>query len=353
VAERKEVEVNGNPQTIAVAETTLTFTDQHSGDNYTVEASPYDQPLPAGEPDPKQTSGTLTAWKLIYYERDRMPNPAASEAVGGFGEDPVKGHYVTIIRASEFSPKCNVMLFDGLHHLEDDENLYYKVTWVETMRVYLNRAPQYTFSTGDDAELVNLDHAEPFLDTAIDTTLVPLAFGVLRAFVAWKAYPLDADHPNDPEEPGVCALLDPFDGTDPHWDIVRMFFDHEEKGNVAHFMDAYNAVRHPMGWTSRDHRDVLIFLQHATTDSTRRETLVHECGHVFEMKHATEGHPRHHNMFHPDPPPDGDGCVMIKTEPCRNDPTNNHAYFGGTKEEDNYEDLRDRVAGHADPVSKP
>jgi len=191
VAERKQVEVNGNPQTIAVAETTLTFTDQYSGDNYTVEASPYDQPLPEGEPDPKK-SGTLTAWKLIYYERDRMPQPDVHVHSWLLHDAPEGQDYVV----PEFLVTPDwvgepVIVFDGEHHDMDDPKVNYTVDRLETGRIYLDRPLQYPFKNYAHSAggIVCHPRAEASWCNSFDPALLAAALGDQRGFVAFKAYP--------------------------------------------------------------------------------------------------------------------------------------------------------------------
>ena len=361
VAEYKEVDVEGNPEKvpIAVAETTLTFTNQYSGDNYTVEASPYDQPLPEGVPDPKKASHTLTAWKLIYYERDQMPAEGLekSQRIQSAGENQP---YIEPFAPFRFHDDDPIMLFDAANHDWTDQDLRYIVDHVSGDRVYLKRPLQYAFSYGLYATVLRLNERPLFVE-AIDPGLLDDAFGQTRGFVTWKAYPQEGN-PIEPEEPGVFPRVIPFQASQDHWDLVTDFFDHEEHPNVVHFLDGQNAKDHRQGWADESHRQCLIFRSHADTGSKRREHLVHECGHLFDLEDFQDGHPDHWNLDPQLPQGAPDACVMVYDEegeephPQRvNDFDNDYAQFGGGPPTPGGEpeDLRLGIAGHTDPISKP
>jgi len=69
------VTING--QVRAAAEVELTITNRHAGDNYIVEAS-LENTFPEGK---TMQTCLLTAWKRIYFERDRMYKKGATVAV--------------------------------------------------------------------------------------------------------------------------------------------------------------------------------------------------------------------------------------------------------------------------------
>ena len=93
----------------------------------------------------------------------------------------------------------------------------------------------------------------------------------------------------------------------------------------------------------------------ARVTSWRRETLVHELGHVFGMGDfgAVAPWPRHspaHQNWRND-----DGCVMLYgiPPPTVNDFENDNAHFGPPPGPGDPADLRIHIAGHVDPLAGP
>ncbi len=138
----------------AVAETVLEITDRFAGDNYIVRATTTD---PQGKPfndgsgvtDPEadgevrrhRASATLTAWKRVYLEEDRMYVKGSFIAFDTVvGTDSVKVQDVT-----DFSPGAEVHVFDAA----GSEPRTWKVASINETTKTLNLADQ----TGAEAQL--------------------------------------------------------------------------------------------------------------------------------------------------------------------------------------------------------
>ena len=333
VAEPKTVRHGGEDVARALAETTLTVTNRNSGDNYLVEASPYDGPVEGYSPVP---SGTLEAWKLIYYERDRAYKTGAVLA-----EPAVQGQFwVTPLGGTEpFHGGQEVRLFDS--SCDQDPPHLYHVAGCTTETVQLVENLRRGYPAFDGGIVVV---ADGFCE-AIDTACLEAAFGAGEGFAAFQAYP------------GEAAGVYPTYDLSENWRAeMRGYFDHKTDANVVHLIDGAYHHNQASGETSPDPTDeVMVFEQN--TDPVgwtepelcprRSEVLVHELGHVFGMGDLPPvppwpEHPNHANHAQTD------GCMMLY--PPTTDWTNGIALFGGPVPVDNVVDLRESVAGHTEPA---
>jgi len=338
VAEPKTLRHGGQDVVRALAETTLTITNQFSGDNYFVEASPYDGPVEGLTP---AHSSTLEAWKLIYYERDRMPLWGDSlDGTAPQGQTFVK----VMTDASWFNVGDEVMVFDGQHHDVNSQAQRHHIKEIDLQQRVLtfedNEPLQYTYQgypVGGVAVPARGYHS------AIDTALLGGAFGDGEGFVDFQPYP--------GEQPGIVPLQR-FAG---FGEGIRPYFDHREP-NVLHLIDGkcWQDGRRAVGDSDPEQLEAIVFDEIAPPGAWQREALVHEVGHLFDMPDYLQGHVDHANHANTD------GCVMVYDNDTRhplhpNGPGNGIALFGGVvvdPPEGEPKDLRDEVAGHEDPLRR-
>ena len=342
----------GDPPTNrAVATTTLAFTDHQAGDNYVVEASTCKVDA---TPTPWVASGVLTAWKLIYYERDSMFREGSLLATSAAaGESHI---HLTTVQADWVG--CQVVVFDAAFQTAEAPDQTHSVTSVDTGANTLTVSPAlvhpYDVATG----AVGIVRATgPRYYETIDTSLLASAFasdagGQPRAFVDWRP------HPGEVARGAFPRVL--FNGFAPEY---AGYFRRAGQANTVHLIDGWcvapgnpNADRSGLSLG----REVIVLrcLSDGTTEFDHRwwpEVLVHECGHLFLLTDLLSGHPAHENHLR------SDGCVMLYRPPgeagITNNLTNGVAEFGGPvpaigepADATQPVDLRNGIAGCADPV---
>jgi len=341
----------GDPPTNrAVATTTLTFTDHQAGDNYVVDASTCQMPATAAQ----ASSGVLTAWKLIYYERDRMPT------YGRLLTQPASAGDTVIHVANVVSAWLHdlAVVFDPEHQDASDTH---RIIWVSEVNgtLTLETPLVHDYQAGGVGAVGILTTVAPHLCQAVYPGGLGDAFtvggdGRSRAFVEWRPHP---------GEHGVglypTSLFRGFD------DDLLPYFHYRGQPNVAHLIDglcfAPDFGTHADGTGMAVGRQV-IMMQYLS-DGERQinqtqlaEMLVHECGHLFGLTDLARGHPDHANHLR------NDGCVMLYASDAGtplhpNDGLNGIAQFGGPvpavgepADPTQPVDLRDGIAGRGEPL---
>jgi len=326
---------------VALASTVLQFPDQ-GGDNYQVAGSPYD---PAHYTDPAPTlSGTLEAWRLVYYERDSMPAQCA--VVVEFTannvitvDDPNPGYPFQV------GVGTPIVVFDATYDDLADGALHYHVGSLRAVALPWGAGIEITLQTGETLHhpFSIVRRAGVCVDpnsrqTSIDTSLLEDAFarhgagGPYQAFTAW------APHPGQPARGMVLGGDWSPDGDG--WGVFNAYFDAVDHPNTVQFVDGYSnsAPAGEYGRTNVDTQKQIVL--YADIPAPFDEGTVHECGHVFALPDYPSGgyfwggHEDHEDND------SSDGCVMIYNLPPPyppnyvpavhvNNMTNHLALFGG------------------------
>ncbi|HQK94255.1 MAG TPA: hypothetical protein PLD23_12155 [Armatimonadota bacterium] len=286
-------------RTAAVATTTLTFTDHQAGDNYVVEASTCD--LAVTEP-PWVASGVLDAWKLIWYERDRMFKEgsflSAAAAAGATT--------VTVEAADPAWVGRTAAVFDPDWQDINDTHL---VTNVAGNTVTLDPPLTHNCRADGVGALGIIRTVGDSRCDALETMLLPRSFGPGEAFVEWRERPA-------PEHDSGLYPYFPVADVEAPW---PPYFRYAGEPNTVHFIDGHHCTA--AGYEGRvglaGGFEVMMF-QYASGDEAMTldrtqlaEQLVHEFGHMFGLADFNfdggGGHPDHLNHA------STDGCIMLYT----------------------------------------
>jgi len=338
---------SGAPTDPALAESTLTFTDHAAGSNYRVSGTPFEDP----HTEAAYTS-KLEAWKIVYYELDKMPGLCSAVIEAGDAGDST----IAVARALDLyaMPGVSVVIFDTQHHDLGDAAVAYEVAWVEgpiegPNTLHLTVPLRYPVNGGTVAHPDGaVMRADSWFYEGID--LGKMAEGYDTQCVRFAQLPETLLHAAGPG----YGIVPKYSGD---WFPPLQYFDHPDIPNVIELIGArWGGSGAPglYGLTIASERRTLVCRQRGDppadcTPLQLQGTLVHEVGHIFGQHDFQFNHPGHRNYV------PNDGCVMIYGVPPPHDDWNDSPVlepelFGGEAGSGSaYQDLRE-IAIYPDPL---